>query len=183
MDGDRLWVAAGQRPRGGAGQRRPLENSKSSSRARFGTKIGSRGSEGASKLTEKIEAVGDAAKEEIGAGGSPAGGSAPGFNDDDTARERGETERRCGERRGSGSPFIGQRRKGRRRPRRWGGINARRRWSLVVVPFREMRGRGGGAGALKALGGGRERGGEWGGRLGEGGRCGAAMAGGWGGQR
>jgi hypothetical protein len=102
--------------------------------------------------------VGDAAKEEIGAGGSPAGGGALGFNDDDAARERGEAERRCGERRGSGSPFIGQRRKGRRRPRRWGAINARRRWSLVVVPFREMRGRGGGAGALKALIGGRERG-------------------------
>jgi hypothetical protein len=150
---------------------------------RFATRIGSRGSEGAGELTEEIEAAGDAVKEEIGAGGSPAGGGASGFNDDGAAREQGEAERRCGERRGSGSPFIGRRRKGRRQSRRWGSINARRRWSSVVVPFRERRGRGGGTDSLKALGGGGEEAREWEVCRGEGGRCGAAMAGGWGGQR
>jgi hypothetical protein len=113
--------AAGRRPAavapGGARWRGSPENSKSRSRARFGTRIGSRGSEEASELTEEIEAAGDAAKEEIGAGGSPVGGGAPGFNDDGAARERGEAERSCGERWGSDSPFIGQRRKRRRRPR------------------------------------------------------------------
>jgi hypothetical protein len=94
-------------------------------------------------------------EEEIDAGGLAAALRAPVGNR--AVREgasegevRGEERSRWG--------FYRWREEGEKATEAVGAINARRRWSSLVVPFRESGGRGDGAEALKALGGGRGRG-------------------------
>jgi hypothetical protein len=111
--------AAGRRPAAavpdGARRRGSPENSKSSSRARFSTRIGSRGSEGASELTEGLPEEGVTAEEEIGRqlrrrAALPAVVA---------LREWIGAEERCERYRGLAHPLYGGEGKGRKRARQW----------------------------------------------------------------